>query len=118
MRFLMKSLLSAVALALVAGAAPAAEATTRIAVTGLTCPSCSYIVATAMKRVESVEILSFTEAEDDAELKSDPNLAENDFGLPFCLDRIDMAIELADRMSGLGWRTDCRDRFQPLHRAG
>ncbi|AKO99897.1 hypothetical protein PVW47_06590 [Marinovum sp. SP66] len=62
----MKSLLSAVALALLAGAAPAAEATARIAVTGLTCPSCSYIVATAMKRVESVEILSFTEAGDDA----------------------------------------------------
>ena len=37
----------------------AAEAETRLHVTGLTCPSCSYIVATALKRVETVEIAEF-----------------------------------------------------------
>jgi mercuric ion binding protein len=42
----------------------AAEAETRLHVTGLTCPSCSYIVATALKRVETVEIAEFLEAED------------------------------------------------------
>ncbi len=57
----MKLLVSTTALFLSASAALAAEATTRIAVEGLTCPSCSYIVATAMKRVESVEVLKFTE---------------------------------------------------------
>jgi len=42
----------------------AAEATTRVDVEGLTCPSCSYIVATAMKRVESVaNPLSSTEGD-------------------------------------------------------
>ncbi|AHD11703.1 hypothetical protein VWZ88_19085 [Phaeobacter sp. JH20_36] len=41
----------------------AAEAETRLHVTGLTCPSCSYIVATALKRVETVEIAEFLEGE-------------------------------------------------------
>lgn len=41
----------------------AAEAETRLHVTGLTCPSCSYIVATALKRVETVEIAGFFEGE-------------------------------------------------------
>lgn len=39
----------------------AVEAETRLHVTGLTCPSCSYIVATALKRVETVEIAEFLE---------------------------------------------------------
>lgn len=43
----------------------AAEAETRLHVTGLTCPSCSYIVATALKKIESVEITEFTEGEAD-----------------------------------------------------
>jgi periplasmic mercuric ion binding protein len=59
----MKLLISTTALILSASAAMAAEATTRVAVEGLTCPSCSYIVATAMKRVESVEILEFIEGD-------------------------------------------------------
>ena len=41
----------------------AAEAETRLHVTGLTCPSCSYIVATALKRVETVVIAEFVEGE-------------------------------------------------------
>lgn len=59
----MKLLVSAAALILSAGAAQAEEAITRVAVDGLTCPSCSVIVATAMKRVESVEVVSFTEGD-------------------------------------------------------
>lgn len=41
----------------------AGEAETRLHVTGLTCPSCSYIVATALKKVESVEIAEFAQGE-------------------------------------------------------
>ena len=41
----------------------AADAETRLHVTGLTCPSCSFIVATALKRVETVEIAEFVEGE-------------------------------------------------------
>ena len=41
----------------------AAEAETRVHVTGLTCPSCSYIVVTALQRVETVEIAEFVEGE-------------------------------------------------------
>ena len=41
----------------------AAEAEARLHVSGLTCPSCSYIVATALKKVETVEIMEFTEGE-------------------------------------------------------
>lgn len=41
----------------------AGEAKTRLHVTGLTCPSCSYIVATALKKVESVEIAEFAQGE-------------------------------------------------------
>lgn len=52
----MKLLVSTAVLILSASPTLAAEATTRIAVEGLTCPSCSYIVATAMKRVDSVEV--------------------------------------------------------------
>ncbi|WP_448328202.1 heavy-metal-associated domain-containing protein [Sulfitobacter sp. M13] len=59
----MKLLISTTALILSAGGAMAAEATTRVDVEGLTCPSCSYIVATAMKRVKSVEILEFIEGD-------------------------------------------------------
>lgn len=44
----------------------AEEAQTRLHVSGLTCPSCSYIVPTALKSVGSVEIAEFApgEAED------------------------------------------------------
>ena len=59
----MKLLISTATLILSASVAMAAEATTRVAVEGITCPSCSYIVATAMKRVESVEILEFIEGD-------------------------------------------------------
>lgn len=59
----MKLVLSALLSLASASAVMAAEATTRIDVTGLTCPSCSYIVATALKRVDSVEIIEFTEGQ-------------------------------------------------------
>lgn len=39
------------------------EAETRLHVTGLTCPSCSYIVATALKKVATVQIAEFTEGD-------------------------------------------------------
>ncbi len=64
----MKLLVSTTALLLSASAALAAEATTHIAVEGLTCPSCSFIVTTTLKRVESVQILEFTEGEADTGL--------------------------------------------------
>ncbi|UWQ20092.1 heavy-metal-associated domain-containing protein [Jannaschia sp. W003] len=57
----MKTLLPAAALILSAGGAIAAEATARIAVSGLTCPSCGYVVATTMRRIETVEIVDFAE---------------------------------------------------------
>lgn len=57
----MKYLALAAALVLPAAASLADEATTRLHVTGLTCPSCSYIVATALKRIETVEIAEFVE---------------------------------------------------------
>ena len=57
--------LSVTAIALMMGsAALAAEQTVRINVGKLTCSSCSYIVATAMKSVESVEIIDFVEDTD------------------------------------------------------
>ena len=59
----MKIPIATAALILSTGALAAAEATTRIAVEGLTCPSCSYIVATAMKRVQSVEVVEFIEGD-------------------------------------------------------
>jgi periplasmic mercuric ion binding protein len=57
----MRPLIPAAALILSAGGALAEEATTTIDVTGLTCPSCSYIVATTLKRIDTVEIMHFTE---------------------------------------------------------
>ncbi|WP_146592403.1 heavy-metal-associated domain-containing protein [Puniceibacterium confluentis] len=59
----MKQLVVAAALLLAPVAVLAGEATSRLHVTGLTCPSCSYIVATALKRVETVEIAEFVEGE-------------------------------------------------------
>ncbi|MDF0603355.1 hypothetical protein P1J78_21720 [Psychromarinibacter sp. C21-152] len=62
----MKRILFAASLLLAPAAALAGDAQTRLHVTGLTCPSCSYIVATALKRVDTVEIAEFApgEAED------------------------------------------------------
>ncbi len=57
----MKMILTMTAFFLTATTAFAGEATTSLDVTGLTCPSCSFIVATALKRVETVEIVNFTE---------------------------------------------------------
>lgn len=59
----MKQLFLSAALLLPPATALAAEAETSLHVTGLTCPSCSYIVATALKKVETVEITEFTEGE-------------------------------------------------------
>ncbi len=59
----MKHLLLAATLGLAPVALQAEEAETRLHVSGLTCPSCSYIVATALKNVETVEIAEFTEGE-------------------------------------------------------
>lgn len=57
----MKKILTLTTYLLTAATAFAGEATTSLDVTGLTCPSCSFIVATALKRVETVEIVAFTE---------------------------------------------------------
>ena len=59
----MKQLFLSAALLLPPATALAAEAETSLHVTGLTCPSCSYIVATALKKVETVQIAEFTEGE-------------------------------------------------------
>ncbi|OOY06945.1 hypothetical protein [Thioclava sp. F36-7] len=59
----MKRILITAILLLAPVVALAGEAQTRLHVTALTCPSCSYIVATALKRVESVKIAEFVEGE-------------------------------------------------------
>ncbi|WP_040614868.1 heavy-metal-associated domain-containing protein [Oceanicola granulosus] len=59
----MKRTLLATALMLAPTMSLAGEAETRLHVTGLTCPSCSYIVAAALKKVESVRIAEFFEGE-------------------------------------------------------
>ena len=59
----MKHLFLAASLSFAPVAIQAEEAETRLHVTGLNCPSCSYIVATALKRVETVEIAEFAEGE-------------------------------------------------------
>ncbi|MGR3498585.1 MAG: heavy-metal-associated domain-containing protein [Limimaricola soesokkakensis] len=59
----MKHLLLAASLGLAPVALQAEEAETRLHVTGLTCPSCSYIVATALKHIDTVEIAEFAEGE-------------------------------------------------------
>ena len=51
-------------LLLATGATHAEERKARIEVTGLWCPSCSYIVGEALQKSESVEILNFQEHED------------------------------------------------------
>ncbi|MGR3591527.1 MAG: heavy-metal-associated domain-containing protein [Limimaricola soesokkakensis] len=61
----MKHLLLATSLSLAPVTIQAAEAETRLHVTGLTCPSCSYIVATTLKRIDTVEIAQFIEGEAD-----------------------------------------------------
>lgn len=53
----MKALALSLAATLMAGAATAAEQKARIEVSGLTCPSCPYIAATALRSVESVDIV-------------------------------------------------------------
>lgn len=53
----MKRLAIALAAFLAASAANAAEQQVRIEVSGLSCPSCPYIAATALESVISVEIL-------------------------------------------------------------
>jgi periplasmic mercuric ion binding protein len=45
-------------------AAQAAEQQARIAVSELSCPSCVYIVSSAMKQVPTVEIVEFQEGKD------------------------------------------------------
>ncbi len=52
---------SALALAAFAPAAFAEERTVEIAVSELTCPSCSFIVASSMRGVPSVEINDFVD---------------------------------------------------------
>jgi mercuric ion binding protein len=54
-------LVSALALAALSSAAVAEERKVEIAVSELTCPSCSFIVASSMRGVPSVEIDSFTD---------------------------------------------------------
>lgn len=61
----MKHLMLAATLLPTPAATSAGEAQTRIHVTCLTCPSCSYIVATALKRVETVEIAEFEGTDED-----------------------------------------------------
>lgn len=53
----MKRLAIALAAFLSVSAANAAEQQVRIEVSGLSCPSCPYIAATALESVDSVEIL-------------------------------------------------------------
>lgn len=53
----MKQLALSLAAVLIAGAANAAGQQVRIEVSGLSCPSCPYIAATALESVDSVEIL-------------------------------------------------------------
>ncbi|MFT7448896.1 periplasmic mercury ion-binding protein [Loktanella salsilacus] len=52
---------SALALAVLSSAARAEERRIEIAVSELTCPSCSFIVASSMRSVPSVQIESFAE---------------------------------------------------------
>jgi copper chaperone CopZ len=59
----MKRILFAAILPLAPATVLAGDAQSRLHVSGLTCPSCSYIVATALKRVETVEIVEFVEGE-------------------------------------------------------
>ncbi|SFP87080.1 heavy-metal-associated domain-containing protein [Tranquillimonas alkanivorans] len=59
----MKRILLAAILLLAPATVLAGDAQTRLHVTGLTCPSCSYIVATALKRVDTVEIAEFVEGD-------------------------------------------------------
>ena len=60
----MRTLLTAAVLLLAASVAQAAEKTASIFVSGLFCPSCGYIVGSAMKSVASVEIVEFNESDD------------------------------------------------------
>lgn len=62
----MKShLLGALALTiLISAPAFAAEQVVRLEVGGLTCPSCSFIVGSSLKSIESVVIEDFVEGED------------------------------------------------------
>lgn len=53
----MKRLVAIVSAVLIAGTANAAEQRVRIEVSGLSCPSCPYIAATALRSVDSVNIV-------------------------------------------------------------
>ncbi|WP_372837278.1 heavy-metal-associated domain-containing protein [Puniceibacterium confluentis] len=88
----MKQLVVAAALLLAPVAVLAGEATSRLHVTGLTCPSCSYIVATALKRVETVEIAEFVEGE-----------AEDGLYLLRYDDAVTDAEALIDAVTGVGY---------------
>lgn len=63
----MKQLALSLAAVLIAGAANAAGQQVRIEVSGLSCPSCPYIAATALRSVDSVEIVE-TDYDEAAEL--------------------------------------------------
>lgn len=56
-----KTLIALGAVLLTAGAAHAEERRARIEVSGLWCPSCSYIVGKALQKSQSVEIVKFDE---------------------------------------------------------
>ncbi len=56
---------SALAVAAFASAAFAEERTVEIAVSELTCPSCSFIVASSMRGVPSVQINDFVDGPED-----------------------------------------------------
>jgi periplasmic mercuric ion binding protein len=55
--------IAALATVSIAAAGQAAEQQTRIAVSELSCPSCVYIVSSAMKQVPSVNVIGFKEGE-------------------------------------------------------
>ncbi|WP_077294690.1 hypothetical protein [Roseibium algicola] len=59
-----KTFMTLAVLFLATGATHAEERKARIEVTGLWCPSCSYIVGEALQKSESVAILNFQEHED------------------------------------------------------
>jgi mercuric ion binding protein len=62
MKFLLPGALALTTL--ISAPAFAAEQVVRLEVSGLTCPSCSFIVGNSLKSVESVVIEDFVEGED------------------------------------------------------
>ena len=59
----MRKTLLALGLSLIAAGAAAEERQAQIEVSGLWCPSCSYIVGEALQKSASVEIVEFVEYE-------------------------------------------------------